>query len=1509
MKTKFIISIIFTLLGLSFHSIGQTCSVNAGVPQNICEGDDFILEGNTSGINLDFSTIQWTLISQPAGANAIIDDNTSLITCISGTIIPGNYEFQLSADCTIGTASQNVIYTINAAPTTASFSNANITCYYGGGINLNGVAAGVGETISWGIVSGKGTFSSNNTNNTIFYPEIDDDDCISSSNYHWANIQYTISNANCSSSYDRWIRFRHAEKPFWVVQESGSLCGLCKDLYAACSLDGTGQWTYTGPGNVTFYPDDQTAWGVVACVDEPGGPYTFTWTVTNGCRSGSDNTGPFTFNDTGVGSDVNIDAGPEQKYCGGMPSEIVLDADELPSGYTGTWTQLQGLPTTIIDVNDPNTQVIGLQIGGGPYIFKWGVSGGVGCGVSDTLLVYEIPDWEWEVGGQLCSSSAALSAGGLTLLETSPMETIALYFDTMIIRANIIDFPSQMTQINIAPTFQAIVNPNSGGGWSGSGVTLSGNIGDQLEWNLNRAYIDSGFGGGYPDDYSVGIELNLASYWEIPGHYEIDFEIWDGCEWQYFKYDDYKGWNTQALVNAGTDIEIPCGINTIQLAGNYISHNYSWVANMYNLGYWTYVSGPGTNPIDPSEVHSQNPTLTNLQDGLYTFRYSVDQASVCDVPNVDYVTVLVSSANPTGVTVNINQSEFCAGGPVSLSGTLGNGGSGTWVQTSPNQPTKQATFYPDANSPDVTLMNLSAGDTYSFEWQVSNACGTTSVPVSFLVGTDQGPSLANIDPDTICNSNSNTINLTADAITDGIGTWTYLYGAGGSVSISDPNANITTAINVSTAGAYYFEWRVENSPCGIISRDTLVVSRGTPSSSLHDAGFDEEYCGVTLPFSTSLNANQYIDPSTTYVTYQWVQISGPQPVIFSDIISPTSSVTFSAYGSYKLNWTLSYGGNNCTVVEDLVEIVIGPGTPTSFAGSDQFQCEGTNTFILDALDINPIEGIGIWTVQSSTGPTVTFTDKFDPNTTISLDSGGEIILKWTTFPSIGECSAKEDLTTITYITSANAGTDFEICEGDAALLIGDSPHPNTIVTWTQTAGPAATIISPNNYMTGVSGLVVGNTYTFQYEKNYNSGACITSDLVDVTITSMAETPNAGTDGALCLQWDSREIHLEGNVPSSGVIGTWGLVKRPTGSSLGSFSDINDPFAIYSPADSIGTYIFEWIFEEGDCQKVDLVTYTTTICNRISGYTWYDQNEDGLRQNSETLLDGVEVVLYNDENIEIGRLHTKENGYFEFINMPADDYYIVFDETSNTQGTAFGSPTHYNVNNSSDITDANDSDIDVYNYTTPLFNLRDGYIMPNIDAGFTINVLPVELTYFKGESISCDNILKWETASEENNNYFQIEHSHDGENFDVLDVVEGVGNSVENIQYQYLHQFIRKDINYYRLKQVDFDGTYEYSETITIHSECHGVSDEDFIIYPNPTIDEFSIEMKSLVEGQAEINIIDISGQILKHASIDLNEGITIKRVSLSDYPPGIYMVLLTDSLGREEIFNIIKVDE
>jgi len=195
------------------------------------------------------------------------------------------------------------------------------------------------------------------------------------------------------------------------------------------------------------------------------------------------------------------------------------------------------------------------------------------------------------------------------------------------------------------------------------------------------------------------------------------------------------------------------------------------------------------------------------------------------------------------------------------------------------------------------------------------------------------------------------------------------------------------------------------------------------------------------------------------------------------------------------------------------------------------------------------------------------------------------------------------------------------------------------------------------------------------------------------------------------------------------------------------------------------------------------------------------------------------------------------------------------------------------------------------------------------AGDGANLLPVTFTSFTGKQISGGNQLNWSTATEINNDRFEVERSADGKNFQKVGAVNGFGNTNQKQAYQFIDNSVAGLVNgsmYYRLKQVDFDGKYAYSNTITISPATNASNSIQAI--PNPFASELTIVTNN-ASGIASFSIASLTGKVLvetKGLSIAENQNLVIQKSTLSILPAGMYVLQVIHSNGAIATTRIIK---
>ena len=174
-------------------------------------------------------------------------------------------------------------------------------------------------------------------------------------------------------------------------------------------------------------------------------------------------------------------------------------------------------------------------------------------------------------------------------------------------------------------------------------------------------------------------------------------------------------------------------------------------------------------------------------------------------------------------------------------------------------------------------------------------------------------------------------------------------------------------------------------------------------------------------------------------------------------------------------------------------------------------------------------------------------------------------------------------------------------------------------------------------------------------------------------------------------------------------------------------------------------------------------------------------------------------------------------------------------------------------------------------------------------------LPVELIYFHASKVDDKQVLlSWQTATEINNDYFTIERSRNGIDFELLEKIAGAGNSSVPLNYKTFDSNPFNGKNYYRLRQTDFDGTFSYSEIRVVEFEQFGNS---VSVFPNPTSDELNIQFdKSWEDG--ELQLFDHVGKLT--ISQQLSDLEIQKTLQLGHLSSGVYILKI---FSENQVFS------
>lgn len=357
--------------------------------------------------------------------------------------------------------------------------------------------------------------------------------------------------------------------------------------------------------------------------------------------------------------------------------------------------------------------------------------------------------------------------------------------------------------------------------------------------------------------------------------------------------------------------------------------------------------------------------------------------------------------------------------------------------------------------------------------------------------------------------------------------------------------------------------------------------------------------------------------------------------------------------------------------------------------------------------------------------------------------------------------------------------------------------------------------------------------------------------------------------------------------------------------------------------------FGLAFQHAYCSRVNDGTWSTPSFNGANGIVleadftgnhWgkqlrlaYDSNNDG--NYSSTCRNGddpneisfgfgttpTSIVLYgaNGNVIASGSRHGEKNNWHRIrlcIDLTANGGqgagYIFYKNHSNNGNWTPHSISGINMGFNTSATDqTNYLNIDglVFDQEAGEASFIDNISIDVYTNNFSgcITALPIQLIHF--DALPAENKFVqtgWATASENNNDFFNVQRSKDAIDWETIAKVDGAGNSSTKLNYSYSDTNPHTGLSYYRLKQVDFDGNPEYSDIKSVYISSS--QEREVKIYPNPTQNTITVIGDN--EELSDINIINNIGQLMttfvKVESFSKNK-ITLNLMNL---PSGIYTI-------------------
>jgi hypothetical protein len=350
------------------------------------------------------------------------------------------------------------------------------------------------------------------------------------------------------------------------------------------------------------------------------------------------------------------------------------------------------------------------------------------------------------------------------------------------------------------------------------------------------------------------------------------------------------------------------------------------------------------------------------------------------------------------------------------------------------------------------------------------------------------------------------------------------------------------------------------------------------------------------------------------------------------------------------------------------------------------------------------------------------------------------------------------------------------------------------------------------------------------------------------------------------------------------------------------SNLTIDFGFVTPALALGNLVYHDVNSDGDYDPAGL-TPEGIIAN-VKVYLYRDLNDDG---NAESKVDSTT---------------TNSAGLYKFVNLGAGVYKLRIAASNFLSGGPLnGSTDYFNSFAGDTITDNNGEGLVSGNiWLRPnvqpvndggddtLSGIIDRNANFSFDFGFNGGAAPVTWLRFKADLTknNKDVILDWATATEVNNSHFDVERSFDGKNFEVIATVNSSaigGQSSMILNYNHLDQAVNeigKNVLYYRIKQVDFDGAYAYTNTEVVYLKAI----KDLKIYPSPVSNDLNISFDPAQFGTSvNIQITDMLGKVVytQTHELDFSNRVTIS-VPVNKLANGYYQI----SIGDAETQNVYK---
>jgi len=593
----------------------------------------------------------------------------------------------------------------------------------------------------------------------------------------------------------------------------------------------------------------------------------------------------------------------------------------------------------------------------------------------------------------------------------------------------------------------------------------------------------------------------------------------------------------------------------------------------------------------------------------------------------------------------------------------------------------------------------------------------------------------------------------------------------------------------------------------------------------------------------------------------------------------------------------SCSGNGCDAATNSFFWTVTANPTVSNAGGDQGNCTSGSFTLAGNI---PTVGSGVWSVQSGTA-TVPVPTAASASVT-GVPVGTSATLRWTI--SSGACPASFDEVVLTNETAPSAAvitsTDYT-CAGSTFELVGASAAVG-VGSWSIISGSATLTPDPAlPRLADLNGLTINSSVTVQYTVSNDPGSYCPDETVQITLDYLTQLATSADPAVTCAPIPTGGTQFWASDDGKKLY----VAISPLGNNLGATTvELPGSDAFTSPGSYWGGLgdVPNGAYGGGAANPARMPSSNLTCPNEL-----FVEDIFEIDVTTQPTLNDPVLTLYvpkakwdafvNNGNTWLDAVAGRRASY--------DACYAGFPAPSAAPTTGNVSVTGYHDDGRS-LHTVNTVSYDAggnFYAITFITDRFSGFVIHGSGSG---DPLPVQLVSFTGQHNNGVNVLEWLTATETNVSHFEVERSVDGKDYEMLGAVEAAGNSTEPRDYSFLDRDLPAGGLYYRLRIVDQDNTYAYSDIVYL-STSSGVAINHYInIVPNPFTDKFEVQFYQARSGLYQVVITDIAGRPVVDVKGQGSKGLIAVPLDLSAEAAGSYLVQVIREDGMRLMRQVVK---